>query len=295
LAAVGEDSVDVLGFVPDLVVGEAQRGEARGRVRLVAEGVTSLGGRGAVIAPSVGLDHQAEVGPVEVDLEAVDDLFGERGRETGSCGERAKQDLELAVGEAKGEAVEQSAQWLDARLPRVVVERLSKGLGIDHVVLVRLVHHPLEPVRRQFRRPVDHGPDRRRDRDSEALGDITLQQAGPLPRLDPRPQDAAATPDGDVDRAVTLGADPPERDGASVAQHGPLAADENRRHPALLAVRQRPSHGVDTPSDGTETTRGEAVANRLRTETKPEKIPPSDHPVLSTRQRPGVPIPRHHL
>jgi len=36
-----------------------------------------------VIAPAVGLDHQAEVGPEEVDLELVDYDFSERDAEAG--------------------------------------------------------------------------------------------------------------------------------------------------------------------------------------------------------------------
>ena len=89
----GEDVAHVVGFVLDLVVGEAQRSEAGGSVGLVAEGVAGLGGGGAVVAPAVGLDHQAEVRPVEVDLEAVDHRFGQRRREARPGGDRPEAGL----------------------------------------------------------------------------------------------------------------------------------------------------------------------------------------------------------
>jgi hypothetical protein len=85
-------------FVFHLVMGEAQRAHAGEDVGAVALGVARLRGRGAVIAQAVGLDDQPEVGPVEVDLPAVDDLFGERRREAGVRGDRAEVDLQVGVG-----------------------------------------------------------------------------------------------------------------------------------------------------------------------------------------------------
>jgi hypothetical protein len=61
----------VVRLVPDLRVGEPQRREAGGDVRLVSEAVSSLLGGGAVVTQAVGLDYEPDVGPVEVDLEAV--------------------------------------------------------------------------------------------------------------------------------------------------------------------------------------------------------------------------------
>ena len=62
------------------------------------------------------------VGEEEVDFEAVDDLFGERRRKTGCHRDRAKEDLQIGVGEAEGALVEELAQDLDATLSGVVVE-----------------------------------------------------------------------------------------------------------------------------------------------------------------------------
>jgi len=62
-----------------------------------------------VVAQAVGLDHEAQVGPIEIDFPAVDDLFAERERESGFGGDRAKEDLQVRVGEAKRPLVEKLA------------------------------------------------------------------------------------------------------------------------------------------------------------------------------------------
>jgi hypothetical protein len=61
----------VLFLVFDLAVGEAQLRQADGGVGVVAAAVGRLLGRRAVIAQAVGLDHQPEHRPVEVDFVAV--------------------------------------------------------------------------------------------------------------------------------------------------------------------------------------------------------------------------------
>jgi hypothetical protein len=72
------------GFVLDLVVGEAERGHAGENVGTVPACVACLGRRCAVVTEAVRLHYQTQLGPEEVDFEAVDDLFGERSGEAGS-------------------------------------------------------------------------------------------------------------------------------------------------------------------------------------------------------------------
>jgi hypothetical protein len=60
-----------------------------------------------VIAQPVGLHDQSDLGPEEVDFKAVDPLFAQGRRETCRSRERAEVDLQIRVGEAKGELVEQ--------------------------------------------------------------------------------------------------------------------------------------------------------------------------------------------
>jgi hypothetical protein len=75
-----------------------------------------------VIAPAVGLDHEAKAGPEEVDLEAVDHLLRERSGKTGLRGDRAEENFELGIGEPKGLAVEQDAERANPGLARARVE-----------------------------------------------------------------------------------------------------------------------------------------------------------------------------
>ena len=93
---------------------EAKRRESSGGVRLVPQAVPRLLGRRAVIAQAIGLDHQAEVGPVEVDLEAID-AAGLRLRESGPPGEWQEASLELRVGEHERPPVERLAHRGHAR------------------------------------------------------------------------------------------------------------------------------------------------------------------------------------
>lgn len=64
--------------VPDLPVREAQRRQASGNVRVVAVMVPGLLLRRPVISKPVRLDDEAQIGPIEVDLEAIHPLLGER-------------------------------------------------------------------------------------------------------------------------------------------------------------------------------------------------------------------------
>ena len=101
-----------------LGVGEAQRRQPGGGVRLVAHAIACLLGGGAVVAQAVGLDHQAEVGPEEVDLEPVQALARQRQRQAGLLDQRQEAPLELGVGEAEGAPVEQRPQPPDPGCPR---------------------------------------------------------------------------------------------------------------------------------------------------------------------------------
>jgi hypothetical protein len=76
-----------------------------------------------VIAQAVGLDHQAEFGPVEVDLEAVDPFAGSRLAESGGPHDRQELALEIGRCEDEGVAVEQLAYLHDSATPRVALDR----------------------------------------------------------------------------------------------------------------------------------------------------------------------------
>jgi hypothetical protein len=96
-------------LVADLVVSEAERGHAGEDVGTVALGVAGLGRGRAVVAQPVRLHDKAKLGPVEVDLEAVDELFGAGRGEAGGLRDRAEEDLQVGIREAEGALVQELA------------------------------------------------------------------------------------------------------------------------------------------------------------------------------------------
>jgi hypothetical protein len=97
-------------------VGEAEDGQASGHVRLIAQPVLGLRRGRAVISQAVGLDHKAELGPMEVNLEPIDPLFAQRLRQSRRPGDRPKEDLEVRIREQERMAVEQLPQRPHTRL-----------------------------------------------------------------------------------------------------------------------------------------------------------------------------------
>jgi hypothetical protein len=61
----------MVGFVADLPMAEAEWHQTSGDMRPVATIVRRLLGRRPVIAKAVGLDDEAQVGPVEIDAIVV--------------------------------------------------------------------------------------------------------------------------------------------------------------------------------------------------------------------------------
>jgi hypothetical protein len=101
---------NVLRFVVDLLVREAQLRHPRGGVRLIAEAVPGLLGRRAVVAQPIGLDNEGKIGPVEVDLESVDPLFRQRQWQADLLGQGQKAAFQLVAGEPEGAPIEHGAE-----------------------------------------------------------------------------------------------------------------------------------------------------------------------------------------
>ena len=70
----------MLRFVADLRMGETERCEPGGEMGLISSVIPRLLGRSAVIAESIGLDHEPQGRPEEVDPKAVQPLPRERKR-----------------------------------------------------------------------------------------------------------------------------------------------------------------------------------------------------------------------
>ena len=104
------------GLETHLGMSEAQRCRARCEVRLITQTVPRLLGRRTVVAQPIRLHHEIEIGPVEVDVEAVHFLLRRRRREPHSADDRQETSFELRVGESERAPVEQLAQERDAGL-----------------------------------------------------------------------------------------------------------------------------------------------------------------------------------
>src|SRR5205814_5987972 len=118
---------------------EAKPRQAGGRVRLVAEGVPGLLGRGAVVAEAVRFDDEVELRPVEVDLEAVEMDPGQWFREARGAGDGQKPALELRIGQDECVAVEEAAKGGEPGAPCYRLESLAQALGRDQIQLVGFV------------------------------------------------------------------------------------------------------------------------------------------------------------
>jgi hypothetical protein len=128
-----ERRLDVLGFEDHLGPGETQRGQAGGGVHLIAAPIGGLLGRRAVIAQPVRLDHEAKLGPMEVDPESVDVLLRQGLRQARLARQWKEPALELGIGEGEGPALEDCSEGRDPALASALVEREAKGLRIDQI------------------------------------------------------------------------------------------------------------------------------------------------------------------
>jgi hypothetical protein len=91
-------------------------------VGLIAKPVARLGCRGSVVAEAVRLDDEAEVGPEEVDLEAVHPCFRSWWREASAFCDRPKENLQGRVGQPEGVSVEEAAKTANPGFACVVEE-----------------------------------------------------------------------------------------------------------------------------------------------------------------------------
>lgn len=285
---------DLFRVESDLGMGETQRHQPSRRVRLVALPVSRLLRGSTVVAETVGLRHQSDLGPVEIDLEPadVDPCLGTR--ETGAAGEREEAPLELGVREDEGSAVQDPAHGGDARDPRAAVENGTECVRVDQVELVRLIDRCLELTRWQPGAEVDQGSQRRGDGDPVVPGEIFSGKNGPSMDTQAGPAPSSGR-DGDFDLArLKAAADAPEGGGALVTEPGVGAGEEDRRHPAAVLRQLRSADGVNAAPDSLAVPHGmqpalpEPVLDGSAAEAQIEQLRPSYDPVLSTRELPNA-------
>lgn len=91
-----------------------------------------------------------------------------------------------------------------------------------------------------------------------------------------------------LDQAPALPLDPPESSGASVAEHCSGATTKDRCHPSPMATELRPADGVDTALNPMQPPSLDPVLHCLGTQPQSKELPPSDNPMLRSRQTPDL-------
>lgn len=162
-----------------------------------------------MVAEAIGLDDQAEIGPVEVDFDAGDDLFAQGLRKAGRSGDGTEKDLQVGIREEKGVPVEKPAQATHAGLPGKAGEAFPQFLSVDQVALVGLVDGSLEPSRLELNRQVDEGAGWGRYRNPVAPRHVALCKRWPAAGAYPRPAGFGTTPQADIDSTAVLSLDSP--------------------------------------------------------------------------------------
>ena len=230
---------------------------------------------------AVGLYHQAQLRPVEIDLESVDVDARERPRKTGLQREPDEGALKPGAREGEDAAVDRALHLREARARRHVLEGISQGIDLDHVEQVRLVDQVLDLGGREACREVHDRGRGGGDRDAAVGGDLECVAAVEL-------YASVAAGDvsghGDVNRPACLLPHPPQRGCVVVAERGVRAAGHHRRHPPALGSQVTPADRVDPSKRAMEPCRPAPVVDRVSTEPEPDQLGVRDHPVLACRE-----------
>lgn len=230
---IDEHRPHVVGTMEDLRVAESQGAKAAPGVRLVASEVHRLLGRGAVMAQAVGLDHEAEVGPEEVDPMRAELALRCRPGQAGLPHDREEPSLEPVRRPAERLRVQEPLQAADSRPLRLPVERPAKSMRPDQLEPIRLVDRVFQLVVGKAGRKVDEDRDRIADRD--AVDIATPRTLAPMDR-NPRTLPEDLNRDRDIDGSIGPPADPPELGGTPVTQLRSRNASEHGGHQLTVTV-----------------------------------------------------------
>jgi hypothetical protein len=240
-----------------------------------------------VISEAVRLDHETELGPVEVDFVSVDYLFAAWHRHPGGGRDRPEEDLEIRIGEPEHLSIKHLSQGSYTGLSGEVGQIRSQFLRIDHVALVGIVDGSLERQRTELGSQVDESASRRRQRDSVPQDDLVDREVRPAPDVDSGPPQFTPPADAHVDPSDVLPRDAPEGRGAPMAERSTITAGEDRRHPALLWAHPGPADRVYPSRNGSQPAPADPVLDLLGSEPDGQQLTPRNQPMLSLCQRPG--------
>jgi hypothetical protein len=233
-------------------VGEAQGAQAGPCVGLVAAEIHRLLGRGPVVAEAVGLDHEAEVGPEEVDPVAAESTLRVWHRQAGVADDREEATLERVRRPTEGLRVKDPFQPTDPGTLRLFVKRRTEPMGADQVEPVRLVDGIFDLVVGQASREVDQDRDRVSHRD--ALDDSRHPELGSAVQTDPGEAVQSGVRHRHLDRPRRLRHDPPELSGAAVAEPSVRPARQRRRHQSPKSIDVGATDRVDPRPESVQPT-----------------------------------------
>ena len=224
-----------------------------------------------MIAQAVGLDHEPEVGPEEVDPESVQTYRRVERRRQARVDGRSAGSGARARSQSGGRCRDRAGQR-STRPPRLgrggrLRARAQHSSGSISSTPVGLVDRAPRALRRRgsVARSISVAATAVH-RDPVALEHLGGQSA---PAVNPNAGQAwgAVGRDRDLDHAA-LAADSEHGGGAAVAQRGPRPAGEHRRHPAAVTRERRTADGVDAAPD--------AMQPPVRDSTT--RCPPARHP-----------------
>lgn len=286
-----ERRLDLVRLEPHLGVREAQGREAGARVSLIAATVHGLLRGRAVIAEAVGLDDEAEIGPVEVHSEAVEADLGLRWWEAGSPSDGDEAALELRVSEEQGGTIEAAAEGRKARPSRHAAQRRPQGLRVDQFELVGFVDRRLELGGREPGCEIDEGEGGARDGDAVMPRDIGRPDSGSAVDDDAGGAGGSWGGDGDVDEAFAARPDAKQGSSGVVAQNRALAAGENGCHPPAELTDLRASDRIHAREQLVKAAGRQPVLDGVVAVPKGQELEPGDDTVLGPREPPGPPTP----
>jgi len=108
------------------------------------------------------------------------------------------------------------------------------------------------------------------------------------PRISKPDRRSSQRRDADVDTSWQLTADPEQRRGAAVAEHGIFAAGEHCGHPAATLVERWPADRIDAASDEMKAAGFAAVLDRAGAEAERQQLSASHDPVLPASEFPSL-------
>jgi hypothetical protein len=184
---------------------------------------------------------EAQVRPVEVDLEAVQPDPGLGQRQARSSRDTQEEALELGVREPERAPVQELAQSANPG------QRVAQRLGVDQIEPVGLVYCSFESGSADASRKVDERAGDVCHRDAISEGDVVREHTDSAVGVDAWPVPGQVQREGNVYETRLVRDDTPERSRALVAEHRRRTACEQRRHPRSLPAQVRTPDGVDAP------------------------------------------------